>query len=174
MATNIVLIGFMGSGKSSVAEALGKYCHFDCLDTDTLIEKKERVSISEIFNTHGEAYFRQCEKDLFRDLRKKTDCLISTGGGFPIQKSIQENFSNLGICIYLQSDFETCLSRIKKSETRPLLKEKKALLLERYQGRLPIYEQLADITVRTDNHTIEDIAKIAHSKYTELVKLRKN
>ncbi|MGM0519432.1 MAG: shikimate kinase [Campylobacterota bacterium] len=160
--TNIILIGFMGVGKGTVARALVKASDMMAVDTDDIIESVENRKIKKIFETDGEPYFRKLEKKTALWLENSVDnTIISTGGGF----YKQENLKNIGKVIYLKSSFEGILNRIyscenaqKKLKKRPLLNDLKAAK-KLYSERISQYEKVADETVVVENKDLEDIVK---------------
>lgn len=162
MKNNIILIGFMGVGKGSVAREIHKLYNYIALDTDDLIESMENRKIKSIFATDGEAYFRQLEKQVAQWLQKSVQhTLISTGGGFYKQKNLQK----IGTVVLLDSPFDAIIKRIqehpnaaKKIKKRPLLKDlKKAKAL--YDERRPEYLKVADVVVDVTNKSAQQCAK---------------
>lgn len=157
---NIILIGFMGCGKTSVGIRLSYRLRKTFLDTDKWIEKKQEKSISEIFAEEGEAAFRQMEKDCLLELyEKENNRIISTGGGLPVQEGNHELLKRLGRVYYLRVTPETVYERLKEDTTRPLLagdnpKEKIKKLLDQ---RKPLYEACADEIIDADGKTFEEI-----------------
>jgi len=159
---NLILIGFMGVGKGTVARALvSKYDMF-AIDTDDIIESQEKKKIKDIFKDKGEAYFRNLEQKCANWLENSVDnTVISTGGGF----YKRANLSKVGKVIYLQSSFEGILNRIgnspnalKKLKKRPLLQDiEEAKKL--YNLRIPEYENISDIIVDVEDKDIDDIVK---------------
>lgn len=157
---NIILIGFMGVGKGTVARALVKESSMYAIDTDDLIESMENRAIKKIFANDGEAFFRNLEKKTALWLENSVDnTIISTGGGF----YKQENLKNIGTVIYLKSSFEGILKRIKKApnaknklKKRPLLQDKKEAL-KLYNTRVLEYQRVADIVVDVENRDLKDI-----------------
>ncbi|WP_198305438.1 shikimate kinase [Arcobacter vandammei] len=155
---NIILIGFMGVGKGTLARALVKKSNYFAIDTDDLIESMENRRIKKIFERDGEAYFRNLEKKTALWLEESVEnTIISTGGGF----YKQENIQNIGTVIYLKSSFEGVLTRIKKApnakakiKKRPLLKNKKEAL-KLYNQRSVEYEKVANIIVDVENRDID-------------------
>jgi shikimate kinase len=147
---NIVLVGFMGVGKGSLARALVKETGRFAVDTDDLIESMENRKIKDIFQEDGEAYFRALEVRTAEWLEQSvSNCIISTGGGF----HDVDNLNRIGTVVYLKSDFDTIINKIlshpnaaRKIEKRPLLKdqEQARLLLHK---REPVYAPKADITI---------------------------
>lgn len=159
---NIVLIGFMGVGKGSVAREIIKQSDLIALDTDDIIESMENRKIKKIFSEEGEEYFRTLEKKVAFWLQKEVKgTLISTGGGF----FKVPNLKKIGTVVYLHAPFETIVERIKshpdadkKLRKRPLLHDmEKAIKL--YDERYPQYKKVADVVIDVSNKEIEDIAK---------------
>jgi len=159
---NIVLIGFMGVGKGSVARAMVKRSRLISMDTDDIIESMENRSIKEIFATEGEEYFRSLERRVARWLQKSVEgTLISTGGGFHKVPNIKK----IGTIVLLNAPFEVIYNRIlahpdakKKLRKRPLFQEiEKARVL--YEERLPRYLKIADIVIDVSDKEIDTIAK---------------
>lgn len=141
---NIILIGFMGSGKTTVGKVLSKKLYKTFMDVDTVIEAEQGCSVSDIFKEHGEAYFRELEQKCIHELTQKTGQVIATGGGLPIYSSIPEK----SLIINIDADFDVILQRLTKKERdkRPLLQdEAKAKTL--YEKRVDTYRQLADFSV---------------------------
>ena len=159
---NIVLIGFMGVGKGTVARALAKESDLFALDSDDLIESLENRKIKDIFKEDGEEYFRDLEKKTALWLQKNVkNSIISTGGGFYKVK----NLKKIGTIIYLQSSYEAILQRIlshpnakKKLAKRPLFQDKKKAL-KLYNSRIPQYEECADIVINVEGKTPRHIAQ---------------
>ncbi|MGZ8548220.1 MAG: shikimate kinase [Sulfuricurvum sp.] len=159
---NIVLIGFMGVGKGSVARAMVKRSRLVAIDTDDIIESMENRAIKEIFASEGEAYFRSLERRVARWLQKNIKgTLISTGGGFYKVPSIKK----IGTVVLLNAPFDVIYNRIlehpdaeKKLRKRPLFQEiEKARAL--YEERLPQYLKIADIVIDVSDKEIDIIAK---------------
>lgn len=150
---NIVLIGYMGSGKSSVGHKAAKALGLEFLDTDELIEEEEQMTISKLFEEKGEAYFRQKETETIQRLQKeRKGKIIATGGGLPMKEENRELLKQLGTVIYLKAETATLLKRLSGDNKRPLLKEgdlrnKIETMLE---IRNPVYEAVADEIFRTD------------------------
>ena len=157
---NIILIGFMGVGKGTIARGLVKASDFYAIDTDDLIESMENRKIKKIFEEDGEPYFRALEKKTALWLENSVDnTIISTGGGF----YKQENIKNIGKVIYLKSSFDGILNRInssanaaKKLKKRPLLQDLDAAT-KLFNERVPQYEEVADIIVDVEKKPLENI-----------------
>lgn len=164
---NIILIGFMGVGKGTIARAIFKHKGHFSVDTDDVIESITKKKIKDIFDESGEAYFRALEKQCAAWLEKGIEqTVISTGGGF----YRQENLKNIGTVVYLKSSFEGILNRInacpdaeKKLKKRPLLsnlEEAKKL----YDVRVEEYAAVADIVVDVENRNEVDIVNEIYEK----------
>ncbi len=162
MSNNLVLIGFMGVGKGTIARALMRKSGMFGLDSDDLIESMENRKIKTIFEEDGEEYFRALEKKTAKWLSKNvTNTIISTGGGFFKVKSLNK----IGKVIYLKSSFEGIINRLQaqpnakqKFNKRPLLKDLKTAKAL-FNERAPLYEAKADIIVNVEKQNINKIIK---------------
>ena len=159
----IVLLGFMGSGKSTIGKLLSERLEVPFLDLDEEIVRKTGLSIPEIFSSSGEEKFREIEREVLIGLLLKPESLvISTGGGAPAYKDNMELINKNSISIYLKADFEKLWKRISKDSNRPLVTAGKEKVRELFERRIPFYEK-ADIVVRTDiltpDETVERILK---------------
>ncbi len=162
MKKNIILIGFMGVGKGTIARALVKNSNLFAIDTDDIIESLENKKIKRIFQENGESYFRKLEKKcaIWCESNLK-GTIISTGGGF----YRQENLKDIGQVIYLESGFDRIIEALvqapnakKKFKKRPLLNDlDEARKL--YTQRVKEYKKVADITVNVEDWDIDRITK---------------
>ncbi|HZF71706.1 shikimate kinase [Sulfuricurvum sp.] len=159
---NIVLIGFMGVGKGSVAREIVKLSSLVALDTDDIIESMENRRIKKIFAEEGEEYFRELERKVALWLQKEVKgTLISTGGGF----FKVPNLKKIGTIVYLSAPFDTIHNRIlahpdaaKKLRKRPLFQDiEKAKKL--YEERSALYKKVADIIIDVSDKELSEIAK---------------
>ena len=134
MMKNIVLIGFMGSGKTTIGKSLEEKTDMVFVDTDELIEAYEGCKVSEIFADKGEAYFRRLEKETLKNLLESTDNkVISTGGGIVTNQENIPLLKQLGKVFYLRIKPETVVERLEGDKTRPLLiGEDKLVKVERF------------------------------------------
>jgi shikimate kinase len=149
MRSNLILVGFMGAGKSSVGRILARQLGRCLVETDDMIVAKEGASIPEIFATKGEAYFRAAEEDVLGLLRLKSDEVIATGGGLPCREGRPAALRALGTVVWLSGDFDALYRRALGAGERPMLASRSredAYAL--YQSRVPFYAQ-ADVTVDT-------------------------
>jgi len=159
---NIILIGYMGVGKGSIAREMIKHSEYMAIDTDDIIESMENRKIKTIFEDDGEKYFRDLEKKVSKWLQDSVkNSLISTGGGFYKQK----NLKKIGTIVLLDSPFNEIIKRIKahpnavkKLKKRPLLADLKKAK-ELYDERRPEYLSIADIVIDVTNKSAEDCSK---------------
>ena len=159
---NLVLIGFMGSGKTSVGLKLSYRMRMPVEDTDKLIERREGRSISLIFEEDGEEHFRQLETELLAELKEKSHGKIfSVGGGTPVREENRALLRRLGTVVYLRAQPETVYDRLKNDTTRPLLQceNPPERIRDLLSQRKEAYESCADIIVDVDGLDIEDILK---------------
>ena len=159
---NIVLIGFMGSGKSTVGIRLSYYMRRTVMDTDKLIEKKQGRKISDIFACEGEEYFRQLETQMLKELKDKLQYhIISVGGGTPVREENRALLKQLGTVVYLRVRPETVYERLKNDTTRPLLQCENPLerIEQLLAQRSAAYESCADVILDVDHMSMEEILK---------------
>ena len=155
---NIVLCGFMGSGKSTIGNLLSKKMGMAFIDLDAYIEKKENKSVSQIFADSGEEYFRQLEKNAVKELAYKKSVILATGGGtltFRENVDILKNAGNK--IILLDLPVEVVEQRLQGDTKRPLLNrpDKEKVMRELYEKRLPLYRSAADIVVNAANSPLQ-------------------
>lgn len=158
---NIVLIGFMGTGKSTVSETLSSLFQMKIVEMDQEIVQQEGMTIPEIFSKYGEEYFRNCETQLLKDLQERQNVIISCGGGTPLRECNVIEMKKNGKVILLTARPETIWSRIKDNTDRPLLNGN--MNVEYIKGmmeqRREKYYAAADIIVETDGKTIKEICQ---------------
>ena len=127
MDFNIVLIGFMGAGKSTVASGLNRLYGMQIVEMDECIAKREGKSIPEIFETNGEEYFRNLETELLIELQKQTNLVISCGGGVPMRERNVAEMKKNGKVVLLTASPEVILERVRNNHDRPLLENHKSV-----------------------------------------------
>lgn len=152
--SNIVLIGFIATGKTSLARELARVLNRRQVDSDELIEAREGRPVRDIFEVYGEKAFRDLEKEIIGEISQLEDSIISTGGGVCLDPENIEALRKNGILILLESDIETLRERI--DPTRPIMKSKEKLE-EMIASRRDSYQRAADIRVDTSDRSIEDI-----------------
>lgn len=168
---HIVLIGFMGCGKSTVSKLLAEKLDWPLVDTDARIEQEQGKTISQIFAERGEPWFRILESELIERLSKEeTPMIISTGGGLPVQPQNKELLEELGQVIYMKTQPQTVLKRLEGDTTRPLLQgdDKEQKVVELLSKRNPIYESVADYIIQTDELSPEEIVEVIINKTRNL------
>lgn len=148
---NIVLAGFMGTGKTEVGRMLAQKLGYTLIDADTEIEKDQKMTIAEIFKQYGEPKFRDIEADVIRRLSMMKNTVISTGGGAVLRQENIDNLRKNGIIICLTASPETILKRTSNSNNRPLLQVDNPLekIKELLEFRKPFYEK-TDIMIDTE------------------------
>lgn len=157
---NIILIGFMGCGKTTVGIKLSYRLRRAMEDTDKLIEKEEGRTISEIFQTDGEAFFRELEtKCLKKLIPTAKNMIISVGGGLPVREENHALLKELGMVVYLRANAETIYERTKHDTSRPLLQgdDPQGKIRTLLNAREAIYENAADVVVDVDQKDFDTI-----------------
>ena len=149
---NIVLIGFMGAGKSTISEFLKTAFAMDVIEMDQIIAEREGMSISDIFEVYGEQYFRDLETNLLIEMQSRTNVVISCGGGTPMRECNVVEMKKNGRVVLLTAKPETILDRVKDSHERPLIENNKTVsfIAELMEKRREKYEAAADIVIETD------------------------
>ncbi|MGN0361287.1 MAG: shikimate kinase [Bilifractor sp.] len=158
---NIFLIGFMGAGKSTIADCLHRSYGMQVVEMDSVIEQRERMPISEIFRIQGEEYFRHLETALLIELQQQNNVVVSCGGGVPMREQNVQAMKQHGRVVLLDAKPETILERVRDSHDRPLLERNKTVeyIAELMEKRRPRYEAAADIRVATDGQSAEKICE---------------
>ena len=153
----IVLIGFMGAGKSTVAAELGRSCHLPVIDLDHELERAGGRTIPEIFATCGEEVFRRTETETLRGLLDQAPLILATGGGVIGRPENWPLLRRLGRVVYLRVSWDTLLARIGAGKGRPLAGDRERLRAL-FEQRLPLYEQ-ADLVIDGEGATPAAIAR---------------
>ncbi len=157
---NLVLTGFMGSGKTSVSKELSKLTGMKAVDTDQMVEKKSGKKISRIFAEKGEEYFRGLESAAAKKAASMKNVIIATGGGIIKKPENIKALRKTGTVIFLKNSFAVSAKRLKNKKDRPLfMQDKIGQARELYKGRLPLYIKQADIIINTDRKTIRQAAE---------------
>ncbi|MDD6194616.1 MAG: shikimate kinase [Lachnospiraceae bacterium] len=158
---NIVLIGFMGAGKTTISSALSDIFAMDVVEMDQLIAEREGMSIPEIFDTYGEQYFRDLETNLLIEMQSKKNVIISCGGGVPMREVNVREMKKNGKVILLTAKPETILERVKDSHDRPLLENNKNVdfIANLMEQRWEKYQAAADIIIETDGKSAFEICE---------------
>lgn len=158
---NIILIGLMGCGKTTIGKELHRETNLRFTDTDQTIERQAGMDIPQIFRLHGEAYFRDMETSLLRRMkaRNRQNGIISTGGGITIRPENRELLKKLGFIVWLRTDVNTLYQRLSRCTNRPLLQDPdpKSVLQRLMKERHPFYRETAHLTIDTANLHIREI-----------------
>ena len=180
MRNNVILIGYMGCGKSTIGRSISQKFQWTFLDTDEWIEGKEGITIKEIFASKGEAYFRDletlCLKELLREfgeeakeqenkidgeLKKNEGMVISVGGGLPVREENQRLLRELGTVIYLNANPDTIYERVKADTTRPLLQTEnpRQKIKDMLAIREEKYQSAADFVIKVDGKSVSQVVE---------------
>jgi len=157
---NIVLIGFMGCGKSLTSNKLAATLNRQVISTDKLVEQKEGYSIAEIFERFGEGYFRRVEKEIIKEISDQSGVIIDCGGGVVMDDENMANLKKNGHVIYLSASPESIYTNIKLQSNRPILNvaDPQLKITELLEERKPYYEK-ADVTIDADHRTVNQITE---------------
>lgn len=156
--TNIILIGMMGCGKTTVGQALAQKLSYRFLDTDKIIEEMQGLSIADIFKLHGESHFREIEVNTLEKLKHLSQTVISTGGGIVLNPLNTIQLKTMGIVIYLRGSVRQLKENIGETdETRPMLQTYSMDTI--LQVRSSLYEQTAAMVIDIDDKSVKDIVE---------------
>ena len=158
---NIVLIGFMGAGKTTISDYLSTMFDMDIVEMDQVIAEREEMSISDIFATYGEEYFRDLETNLLIEMQSHKNAVISCGGGAALRERNVAEMKKNGRVVLLTATPETIYERVKDSNDRPVLNGRKNVkgISELMEQRREKYEAAADIVINTDDKTVLQICE---------------
>lgn len=165
---NIFLVGPMGAGKSTIGRQLAQQLGMEFVDSDSVIEERAGADISWIFDLEGEDGFRKREERIINELTQKQGVVLSTGGGAVLSKENRNHLSARGIVIYLETTVDKQFERTQRDKKRPLLQgveDPRQVLEDLAKIRNPLYEEVADITLPTD----EQSAKVMANQIIDLI-----
>lgn len=160
---NIILIGFMGAGKTTVGRLLSRERKMEFVDTDDRIAMEQGQKIPDIFAQNGEPYFRDLETELLRRMQKDTrQSVISVGGGMPVREENRKLLRALGCVIYLSATKETILERVRNDGSRPMLSggDLQQRVEQLMREREALYRRAAHMEVRTDGRSVRHVIQI--------------
>ena len=164
---NIILIGMMGSGKSTAGRILAEKLKWKFYDLDSIIESEQKMTVTEIFNQKGEAAFRELEKQALAKLTGQTNCVIATGGGAPTQDENWKSFGEKSAVVWLKSSPQVLFQRLEHggNKTRPLIKDVFSLeKIFKILNEREMFYQRAQFAVETDGlnpeETVEKIMRL--------------
>ncbi|KGQ69909.1 shikimate kinase [Chelonobacter oris] len=158
---NIFLIGPMGAGKSTIGRQLAQILGMEFIDSDGEIEQRAGADISWIFDVEGEAGFRKREERIINELTQRQGIVLSTGGGAIVSKETRNHLSARGIVVYLETTVDKQHQRTLRDKKRPLLQDvadPRQVLEDLAKVRNPLYEEIADITMSTDEQSAKTMA----------------
>ncbi|EEX51253.1 shikimate kinase [Pasteurella multocida] len=158
---NIFLIGPMGAGKSTIGRQLAQQLNMDFVDSDAEIEQRAGADIGWIFDVEGEEGFRKREERIINELTQRQGIVLSTGGGAVLSKENRNHLSARGIVIYLETTVDKQYQRTQRDKKRPLLQDvddPREVLENLAKIRNPLYEEIADITLPTDDQSAKAMA----------------
>lgn len=163
---NIFLVGPMGAGKSTIGRELADKLHLEFFDSDQEIERRTGADIAWVFDLEGEEGFRKREETVIDDLSEMQGIVLATGGGSVISDVVRNRLSARGIVVYLETTIDKQVARTQRDRRRPLLQtseEPRTVLENLAVERNPLYEDIADVIVQTDDQS----AKVVASKIVE-------
>ncbi len=158
----VALVGMMGSGKSAIGKIVSSVLDIPFRDADVEIERAAKLSIPEIFERHGEEFFRDKEDQVIKRLLNEKCCILATGGGAFMNEKIRASIKEQGVSVWLNADLETLWNRVKHKRSRPLLRTKnpRETLANIHTHRFKTYS-LADIIIDShDKSSLEEMAKL--------------
>lgn len=163
---NIILIGLMGAGKTTVGKLLAKHLHKHFVDSDHEIERRTGVNIPLIFELEGEDGFRDREAAVVADLCKQRNIVLATGGGAVLREENRRRLREGGTVVYLRAQVRDLWNRTRHDRNRPLLQtaDPKARLEELYAVRDPIYTGMADIIMDTGDQNVHNLVRLLEQK----------
>jgi shikimate kinase len=158
MRKNIVITGFMGTGKSVAAKELARKLKMEFIDMDKIIEERQETSIADIFARYGEKYFREQENKLVKELSKEENTVIATGGGTLLSSDNARMLGQAGEIVCLYADSQTIYNRVKRKNNRPLLKGENVLseINRLFKERKKIYDNIK-WKIDTTNLNIQEV-----------------
>lgn len=156
---NIFLVGPMGAGKTTIGKQLAATKNLDFYDSDHEIESRTGVTIPHIFDVEGEEGFRRREEEMIDELTQLQNIVLATGGGAVIRDINRKHLKNRGTVIYLHADIEQLLERTSRDKNRPLLQtgNPREKLEELMATREPLYREVADIIIKTDQQAVNSV-----------------
>jgi shikimate kinase len=150
----------MGAGKSTIGRHLAQQLHMEFYDSDSVIEDRTGADIAWVFDVEGEEGFRKREENVINDLTEEQGIVLATGGGSIMSKESRNRLSARGVVVYLETTIEKQLARTQRDKKRPLLQtdQPREVLESLAEERNPLYQEIADYVVRTDDQSAKVVA----------------
>lgn len=163
---NIIFIGIMGSGKTTIGKKIARILNYDFIDTDHEIEKITGMTIPDLFKREGELRFRSEETHALKRIKNRKPVVISTGAGIILNKQNREVLKELGIIIFLDADVDTIIERVSRNTNRPLLRVEniREKVKQLINERRNLYLEIADIIIDTGSDRFENIINLIEKK----------
>ena len=157
---NIFLVGPMGAGKSTIGRQLAQQLNMEFFDSDQEFERRTGADVSWVFDVEGEEGFRDREEKVINELSEKQGIVLATGGGSVKSRETRNRLSARGVVVYLETTIEKQLARTQRDKKRPLLQvdTPREVLEDLAKERNPLYEEIADVTIRTDDQSAKVVA----------------
>jgi shikimate kinase len=170
MQHNIILVGLMGAGKSTIGRQLARRMNLTFYDSDKVIEERTGVPIPTIFEVEGEAGFREREEHVIAELTAMQGIMLATGGGSVLRASNRQHIKDGGCVIYLRASADHLFQRIKHDQSRPLMQTPNPMqtLRDLLKAREPYYLEVADLIVPTGKQKVNVILREIHNKLKQL------
>ncbi|PCH60422.1 MAG: shikimate kinase AroK [Gammaproteobacteria bacterium] len=158
---NIFLVGLMGSGKTTIGRQLARACDLEFIDSDAEIVARTGAEISWIFDIEGESGFRKREKVVIDELTQQGGIVLATGGGSVLDSDNRRALASRGIVVYISASIDRLFKRTANDKSRPLLNQgdSRAVLQSLQEARDPLYREIADIVIETDDCTVSHAVK---------------
>lgn len=159
--SNIILVGLMGAGKTSVGKALARLTGWAFIDSDHEVEFRAGVRIPTIFDIEGESGFRVREAEVIRDIVQRHNVVLATGGGAVLNPEIRKLLAQSGVVVYLRASVEELYHRTRHDKQRPLLQtaNPRAQLERLYQEREPLYREVAHLIVESGRQGVQHLSQ---------------
>lgn len=172
MKSNIILVGLMGAGKSTIGRGLAHLMDMEFYDSDRVIEQRTGVDISTIFEIEGEQGFRDREEQIIAELCARKNCVLATGGGSVLRKANREAMKQGGHVVYLRTSADVLFSRIRYDKSRPLMQTAQPIktLQDLLCEREPFYQEVADTVIKTGRQKVAVIVKRLHQLLKDRLK----
>jgi len=166
---NLALIGFMGVGKSTMGRHFADFLNYRFVDTDEIIEQRQKTSIAQLFAERGEDYFRRLERDLVMEMKSWDHCVISTGGGLVTYEDNIDHLKQHAFVVCLWASPQTIFNRVKRQSHRPLLQTEDPLgTITNLLAKRKVFYQAADLMINTETRPMRQISQIVVRQFRQV------